>query len=326
MYTRMAVESFKLWKELERESGQQLMITTGLLMVEGSGESANRFNKTSYETLKKLGLGAEELDRHALKQRFPQFAAENGFFDPHGGVLLASKAVSTFRDNAEANKVRFLRARAQKIHHLDGSQLVELDSGQQVKARKLIVTIGPWSNNILRTGLTRISPTRQQSFYFRPRTNLEDYRPASFPVFFTDDHYGLPAAGIDGVKVSPKELAEKTDPDNTKRSVDEDQVESCRNVCRKYIPGLADGDVVYSRVCLYDMTDNTDFVIDKDPENPGMIYGYGFSGHGFKFAPLIGKLLAQLALGEEPSFNLERFTIMPYRRRIQSGGQLGKDE
>src|SRR5207247_2446148 len=80
-------------------------------------------------------------------------------------------------------------------------------------------------------------------------------------------------------------------------------------------PDLADGEVVQTKVCLYDMTENSDFVIDKDPERTNVVYGYGFSGHGFKFAPLIGKLLAELTQDEKPGFNLERFSILPARRR-----------
>jgi glycine/D-amino acid oxidase-like deaminating enzyme len=327
MYTMMAVESFKLWKDLEKESGRQLMITTGLLMINGEDESANRFNKTSYDTLEEHGLGAEMLQGLDLKLRFPQFMAETGFLDPHGGVLLASKALSTFRDQAaERGKMKFHRAQARRLLSDNDAPIVELDSGEQVKTQKLIVSIGSWSSSVLRPGLAKIAPTRQQLMYFRPRTKLDDYRPISFPVFFTDHHYGLPAAGIDAVKVSPKELPEKTDPETANRRVDEDQVKTCRNVVRKFIPGLYDGDMVHSKVCIYDMTENTDFVIDKDPENQNIVYGYGFSGHGFKFAPLVGKFLAELTLDKEANtFNLDRFTIVPSDRTADKSGQLGKD-
>jgi glycine/D-amino acid oxidase-like deaminating enzyme len=91
------------------------------------------------------------------------------------------------------------------------------------------------------------------------------------------------------------------------------------------VPDLADGEVVHSKVCLYDMTENSDFVLDRDPDHPDVVYGYGFSGHGFKFAPLIGTLLSELALDMKPSFALERFSIDPSRRRAPTiGAQLGK--
>jgi glycine/D-amino acid oxidase-like deaminating enzyme len=69
-----------------------------------------------------------------------------------------------------------------------------------------------------------------------------------------------------------------------------------------------------TKVCFYDMTENSDFVLDSDPDNNQLVYGYGFSGHGFKFAPLIGKLLAELALDMKPSTDIKRFSAIPSRR------------
>jgi len=88
LYTHMAVQSLELWRNLEKESGQQLLINSGLLLVQGEDEKANSFNEASYRTLIKMGLGAEQLGKEELQKRFPQFKAEAGYFDPHGGCLL----------------------------------------------------------------------------------------------------------------------------------------------------------------------------------------------------------------------------------------------
>jgi sarcosine oxidase len=168
-------------------------------------------------------------------------------------------------------------------------------------------------------------PTRQQLIYFKPQHGLDPFRPRTCPVFFTDKHYGLPAAGIDGVKVSPKELNDPVDPEKANRMVDDQQIGLCREVCRRFVPDLADSEVVHTKVCLYDMTENSDFVLDRDPDHPDVVYGYGFSGHGFKFAPLIGRLLSDLALDREPSFPTEKFSADPSRRRAPTtGAHLGK--
>ena len=323
-YTRMAMESLELWRQLERESGQELLTATGLLLVEGGDEHANKFNEASYRTLRRMGLGAEELEGEDLKKRYPQFRTQRAFFDPHGGVLLASKALSAFAEQSRSKGVRFLQAQARTIR-TDGRLLIETVTGETVRCRKLVVTVGPWSNSLLNPGLPSIVPTRQQLIYFHPRTGMERFRPESCPVFFTDEHYGLPAAGIDAVKVSAKELSERVDPESADRSVDAAQVEACREACGKFVPDLADARVVKTKVCLYDMTENSDFVLDHDPENPSIVYGYGFSGHGFKFAPLVGKLLADLVLDEKPSFDMRRFTALRARRiRGMTVGPLGK--
>jgi monomeric sarcosine oxidase len=325
-YTKMAVESLRLWKEIEKETGRELLIPAGLLMLEGEDKHANKFNESSFKTLTNLGLGAEVYEGPELKKRFPQFRANMGLFDPHGGVLLASKSLETFASQSGVRGVRILEKHVTAFRDRPGLEVETLD-GQTIRAKKLVVTAGPWSNGFLNDGLTGIIATRQQLVYLKPYRNIEMFTPTTCPVFFTDHHYGLPAAGFDGVKISNKELLDPVDPETARRSVDQDQIEQCRAVCREFIPDLADGEVVRTKVCLYDMTENSDFVIDRDPDNRDIVYGYGFSGHGFKFAPLIGKLLAELALDREPSFDLSRFSIRRSHRRSQmAGGQLGKGE
>ena len=326
LYTRMAVESLRLWRNLEKESGQELLLPTGLLMLQGEDLNANGFNEASYRTLSRMKLGAEQLEAEDIKKRFPQFRADKGFFDPHGGVLLASKAVGVLSSLAKKHGVEIRKGQALRL--VSGDRLaIETADGESVRFHRLVVTIGPWTNSFLNTKLASMVPTRQQLIYFKPRTGLDQFRPGSCPVFFTDKHYGLPAAGIDGVKVSPKELNDPVDPESANRSVDIDQISVCREVCRRFIPSLSDGEVVHTKVCLYDMTENSDFVLDRDPDHPEVVYGYGFSGHGFKFAPLIGTLLSELALDMKPSFGLDKFSAEPSKRRAPTaGGHLGQGE
>jgi monomeric sarcosine oxidase len=326
LYTRMAVESLRLWRELERESKQELLIETGLLLLNGDDENANAFNEASYKTLSRMKLGAEILSKSDLNRRFPQFRAEQAFFDPHGAVILASKALTALQSQAAAQGVKFLRGQAQKIVH-DKHPNIKTDILRSIEFRKLIVTIGPWTNRLLRPDLTPMKPTRQQLIYLRPWTGLDQFRPGKCPVFFTDKHYGLPAAGIDAIKISQKDSPEVVDPETVNRTVDDEQIVNSRQVARKFVPGIAEGEVVHSKVCLYDMTENSDFVLDNDPEHASIVYGYGFSGHAFKFVPLIGHLLAQLVLDSKTSFDLERFTIDPRgRREPELGAHLGKGE
>jgi monomeric sarcosine oxidase len=326
LYTRMAVESVKLWKKLEQESGKGILLPTGLLMLQGEDANANGFNEASYRTLTRMKLGAEQLEADDLKKRFPQFRAKKGFFDPHGGVLLASKALHILSSLSEKHGVKISKGQARKLNFGDHPSVATVD-GENVRFRKLVVTIGPWSNNLLNPEQASMVPTRQQLIYFKPKSSLHRFRPGNCPVFFTDTHYGLPAAGIDAVKVSPKELNDPVDPESVDRSVDNEQIVEAREVCRRFVPDLADCNVVRTKVCLYDMSKNLDFVLDRDSEHPDVVYGYGFSGHGFKFAPLIGTLLSELVLDEKPTFGLERFSADPSRRRASTvGAHLGQGE
>ena len=324
LYTKMAVESLSLWRELEKDSRQKLLIQSGLLLLQGEDENSNGFNEASHTTLLRMKLGAQRLDKEELKRRFPQFRAEKAFFDPHGGVLLASSALQTLYSSTTAQGVTFREERARKIVTGDHPH-VTTDSHREIEFRKLIVTVGTWTNSLRTDRVVPVNPTRQQLIYFYPGDRIEQFRPGTCPVFFTDNHYGLPAAGIDAVKVSPKELTETVNPEVANRSVDGKQISGCREACRKFVPGIADGEIARTKVCIYDMTENSDFVLDRDPESHDIVYGYGFSGHGFKFAPFIGQLLAELALDMRPSFDLERFSALPSRRRQSTlGAQLGK--
>jgi len=326
LYTQMAVESLALWRQLEEESQQELLIQKGLLLLQGDDGNANGFNESSYRTLSRKGFAADRLSKMDIAKRFPQFKAEEAFFDHHGGVLLASKALHAFHAQAALKGVKFHQGRARKIVPGD-RPYVTTDNSETIEFRILVVTIGPWANSLLAPSLARMRPTRQQVMYFIPQIDPDHFHPSKCPVFFTDKHYGLPTAGINAVKMAPKELPETVDPETVKRTVDDDQIICCREAFRRFVPELADSEVVRSKVCLYDMTENSDFVMDRDPERAEIVYGYGFSGHGFKFAPLIGKLLAGLALDSKPSFNLERFSIVPSKRRKPAiASHLGKGE
>jgi sarcosine oxidase len=306
LYTRMAMNTLPLWKSLEADTGEQLLVPSGLLLVQGNNEESNRFNDDSYRTLREMSLAVEELDGPDLKKKFPQFNAVQAYLDPYGGVLLASKILATLSESARKRGTRVLENR--RVTKLNPRDDVEIEtSGGIVRARKVIVTIGPWSNALRSERLAQITPTRQQIVYFQPG-DLSQYRPGRFPVFFADQYYGIPAAGIDAVKVSNKGLPDPVDPESANRSVDLGMGAICREVCGRFIPSLANAPIHLSKVCLYDMAPNSDFIIAKDPEHANVIYGYGFSGHGFKFAPLIGRLLADLVQNLPPSFDLERFT------------------
>jgi monomeric sarcosine oxidase len=326
LYTRMAVESFAQWGQLEKESQQELLIHTGLLLLQGDDGNANGFNEASYRTLSRMGFGADRLSKTDIEKRFPQFKAEEAFFDHHGGVLLASKSLHSLQALAASKGVKFHQGRARKIFPGDWPHVTTYNS-ETIEFRRLVVTIGPWTGSLLTSSLARIKATRQQLVYFKTQADFDHFHPGNCPVFFTDKHYGLPTAGLDAVKMAPKELPETVDPETVKRTVDDDQITGCREAFRRFVPELADSEVVRSKVCLYDMTENSDFVMDRDPESSEIVYGYGFSGHGFKFAPLVGKLLAELALDSKPSFDLERFSIIPSKRRKPAiGSHLGKGE
>jgi len=307
-YTRLAIQSHKLWQQLEQETKLQLLIPSDLLLIQGTDREWNIFNEESHKTLKKIGLQTEDLERKQLEKRYPQFTAERAFTDPYAGILLASKALLTFAREAKKRSVKILEnTRVTRIKSSDGRPTIEDSNGNRIVAKRLLITAGPWSNTFLRKNMVEMTPTRQQLLYFDlPDRRL--YAPPLFPLFFADQFYGIPAAGIDAVKVSHMGRDTPTDPETANRTVDSEEEEACRQLLRRFIPKLSTARLTRSKVCLYDMTPNKDFAIGYDPEESSIVYGYGFSGHGFKFAPLVGKILAQLALNKKPGIDLSRFS------------------
>ena len=117
--------------------------------------------------------------------------------------------------------------------------------------------------------------------------------------------FGIPLHGIDGVKFAVNYKPNEVDSPDVERSLSYDCESKCRNVLKKYIPELANSKIVHSRVCLHDSTPDEDFVIDKIKEK--VVIGCGFSGHAFKFSPLIGKILSDLVLRGKTHYDISRF-------------------
>jgi len=307
-HTQMAIESLKLWRELEQESGEELFVPSGFLALDGESAWGTKFIAQSYQTLNGLGLPVELLEEAELRMRFPQFRARGGLLDPGAGVLLAARALGYYRSMLGQWGVNVLEG--EKVVRLDlaGRPEVETESGRRIRCRKVVLTPGVWSNSLLRDGLIRVTPTRQQVIYLRPTRDSARFRPGSFPIFTVDKYYGIPIAGTDGVKVGYHRTPEEVDPDLVRRTVDPEAIQAFLSVVHRYVPELAESEVVHTKVCLYDMTENKNFVIGADPECRDVIYGYGFSGNGFKFAPLVGRLLTELVLEKPPSIRLDRLS------------------
>src|SRR3972149_557789 len=285
LYTLMARECLGLWKDLQRETWEPLLVPTGILLLHGEDAEANKFNEDSYNTLSSLGLGAERIGGGELRRRYPKFSAQDVILDPHGGEMLAAKTLSVFAREARWTGVRiFKKSKATKLS-FDEGPVVETSLGEEIRCRSVIVAAGPWSNQFRREDLPPMTPTRQQIVYFRPKADIDKFGPPDFPVFFADQFYGLPAVGIDGVKVSHKNLWDPVEPDQANQSVSPEFAKSARTPCSRFGPERATAEAAHTKVCLYDMTTHSYFVIGNAHQKQEVLHASNFSGHGFKFAP-----------------------------------------
>ncbi|MGH2790581.1 MAG: N-methyl-L-tryptophan oxidase [Actinomycetota bacterium] len=282
MYVEMAQESLSLWRAAEERTGQSLVVTTGGLDV-GEGIEANA------DSLQSCGAPFEMVKGPDVAARWPQVHVaddEIALWQPDAGVALADHAVSTFLRAARRAGVRLHRStRVERLEITEEG--VDVFSGDKVfHAGVAVVTAGGWAKSILSTvGVTLdVRPTRETVSYFSipgPPPTLVDW---SDPAV-----YALPAPGY-GLKAGEHIAGPTTDPDET-GELSEDSIERVSAWVSRRFP-TADPTPAHAETCIYTNTPDEHFVIERHGQ---IVVGSACSGHGFKFAPLIGKRLAELA-------------------------------
>ena len=272
-----AKRALALWRALEEESGFTLLHQTGLLMFGPPGG----FAQQSARTLIEMGEAVE-----VAKGPIPGFAGvDEAVLDPAGGWLDARACLVALEARAIAHGVEVRRGVTATSVRGGG---VELDTGDVLQARAVVVTAGFHAPRMLPRLRGKIHVTRQPELFFEPPDGFPDT-----PVFaaFEEGFYGFPRR--DGaIKVADHHKG-PTVLDYDKRPPPTDaEVQKARAWLGKRMPDLAQRPLARSRICLYDNTADDSFVLEKQD---GMVVGAGFSGHGFKFGPAVGEELARLA-------------------------------
>lgn len=314
-YAGLAADALKLWRQSERETETELMTQTGLLMI-GSRDAQPGYQDSldSYNALRSIGLEAEMITGEEAARLFPQFNADAiayGVLDPSGAILHAERAVAAFINLArrrgasaiENLRVTEIKNRGSVIH------LTAL-GGEVIECDRAMAASGPWTRNLLPEIKNLLTTTRQEVFYFEP-TAAQGYGVGEFPIFFATDtgFYGFPIHHEGAMKIANHEKGVPVDPDRVTQSVSPEAINECRVFFADFIPGLADARIKETRVCIYNNTPDDDFIIDWHPELEGVLIVTGFSGHGFKFGPLIGRIGAELLLSGRTSYSIDRFRL-----------------
>lgn len=319
LYVQMAREAFALWQALERASGKRLMVRTGGFDF-GFPDSPTL--RATLQTLDSAAIPFEVLDEAGAARRFPQFRLETGMialYQADAAYLAASACVIAQAELAHTLGAELVyETPVRRIEPLGDSVRV-YTADRVYEAGKLIVTGGPWMGKLL-SALDLplpLQPTREQIVFFEPHDQAL-FSPERCPIFIFHSptwFYGLPNVDGSGVKVGIHCNNDPCDPDTVNRTPDSAYVERIAAWTRQYMP-LAAGEVKEARVCLYTMTPDEHFVLDRHPAYPQVVFGAGFSGHGFKFGNLIGKLLADMALGNPISYDLSLFSIARFRQSV----------
>ncbi len=174
---------------------------------------------------------------------------------------------------------------------------VETDAGAYT-ADRLVIAAGPWASEVLADLPLPLEVWRIVNVHFAPITP-DRFGPERCPVYLMQvpegDYYGFPALPGEGMKIGRHEIGEVTTPRTIRRDVGPEEIAMLRALLDRYLPG-ASGDVLWTLTCMYTNTPDRHFILDTHPRHANVVYGCGFSGHGFKFASAIGEVLADLTM------------------------------
>jgi sarcosine oxidase len=322
-YVTLARRARSLWQELEAEGGQRLLVTCGSI---DAGLPGSRIFEGARRSCVEHGLDHEVLSASELSERFPgcRFPRPlQALFQPDGGVLLAERCVAAHATLAMASGARVLTDERALAWTPQGTGFQVVTDRGSYQAAALVLTAGPWMVDLMPELGPVITRERQVMAWFRPR-RPELFRPERFPVcnFLVDGAHGYACPSISelGFKCGVSHhLGEIVDPDTMSRACtaeDEAVIRAALSGC--FPDGL--GPTVAMKTCLYSNSPDEHFLIDRHPDFERVVIAGGFSGHGFKFASVIGETIADLVELGRPRhdiamFGLSRLGALVQRRR-----------
>ncbi len=318
-YVPLLLRAYELWKRLELDSGADLLHITGGLVIGSQTGDLVRRSRASCEA---HGLPYQMLSAAELRRRFPVFRVgdhQHALFEAQAGYLRAEECV---------RQQIALSARAGAALHF-GEQVLawEVRPGSvrvtttraTYEAERLVITAGPWTAQTLRELALPLTVTRQILFWFAPSSNASQFQEKRLPVYLFEAPdgepmlYGFPETADESglVKVALHGSSDLCTPESVERTVGQQEIDAMRARLRTTLPLLSER-CVRTETCLYTMTPDEHFIIDRLPTAPQVTFACGFSGHGFKFANLVGEILADLSCaGTTPHpidlFSLRRF-------------------
>ena len=297
-YTALGERALDGWRRWNAGWPRPLFHETGVTFLARAPMQPGGFEHDSYALLTARGHVLERLDAQAIAKRFPAYAPGamvDGYYNPLGGWASAGAVVDQLAREAAAAGVAIRAARVERV--VDRGALVD---GEVVRADLVVVCAGAWAPLVVPELAPVLRAVGQPVFHLRPRDPAL-FEAARFPVFGADisrtGYYGFPLErGV--VKIANHGTGRAIAPDASAREVDAAAERALREMLATTFPALADAPIAYRRLCVYCDTLDEHFWIARHPDRPGVAIATGGSGHAFKFAPVLGELIATIALGE----------------------------
>jgi sarcosine oxidase len=311
-YVPLLRRSYELWRELQTQFGEQLLHITG--SIDASAPDGEVF-AGSLRSCEIHELPHEILSGAQLSKRFPGYRLPPdhlALLQPDGGFVLSERAVVAHVEGAiEAGAT--IRAREPLLEWESTPSGVRIRTSKGTyEAEQLIISAGAWAESLVPDLASLAIPERQVLAWVQP---LEPalYRPERFPVFnLTVEegrYYGFPVYGIPGFKVGRyHHLDEQIDPNDWDREPNDADEAILRDFTARYFPN-ANGPVMTLKSCIFTNTPDEHFIVDRLPSHPAVIVASPCSGHGYKFCPVIGEIVADLAVHGETRHDISLFRL-----------------
>lgn len=303
-YVPLIQRAWRLWRELERATGQSLVTRTGGLSI---GRPDSAYVAGSVASARAHGLGYEVLDADRLRRRYPPHRVTDdlvGVFEHDAGIVRPEPAVRAALDAATALGAEILTGTPVIEILPDASAPRVRLAGQELTARHVVVAAGAWLPRLVPALADHLRRVRRVMGWF-PVADPAAYAPQRFPVFIRDYGDGSIFYGfgsLDGATIKVAlhfwpGLDEPVDPDAGPRPPDAADAALLGEVAAASLAGVRPAPI-RMKECTYTLTPDEGFLIGRRPDLPGITLLGGFSGHGFKFAPAVGETAARLAAGE----------------------------
>ena len=311
-YVPLLRRAYELWSEIESVTGEQLLYKTGSIDTAPSGHEVF---EGSLESCLLHDIPHRVLNHAQINKEFPGYqlpSGHMGLLQGDGGFVLSERSIVAYANAAMSTGAEIHAREVVSGWEPDqGGVRVFTDRGEYT-AERLVITAGAWTSGMVPILDDLAVPERQVLAWLQP-IDGSLYTPDVFPVFnaYFDEgrYYGFPVYGIPGFKVGRyHHLEEVIDPDCAIKTVNSEDEAVLRSAVERYFP-KANGTTMTLKTCMFTNTPDEHFIVDLLPANPQVAVAAGFSGHGFKFASVIGEILADLAINGETEHNIDLLKI-----------------
>ena len=324
-YVPLVLRAYELWRQLEQDTGTSLLQITGGIYV---GAPDSDVVRGSLLSASMHGLPHEFLTASEVRNRIPAMqpgAKDAAVYESNAGIVRPERAVTAFLQGATRHGADLHFDEPVYSWEITSAGTARVTTAQGVyEAAKLILAPGAWASETFPGLDLPLVVRRHVMAWFDPIGGIEPFLPDRFPIYLWQASpdclfYGFPA--IDGpgggVKVAMHFGGDLCTPESINRKITHQDEQELRDQITSRLP-LLDGPLLAASTCMYTLTPDEHFVVGLHPEHPCVAIGCGFSGHGFKFASVIGEILADLALEGETRHSIEFLSPERFRKTAAS--------